>query len=100
MQRLTKEARGPTTSKGRAIRHARNARFYAFLTHLKNRQRRRVHPLKIRAAALFSRADFSGASPGTIRGRAPQLGEHTEDILLELGYDARSIERLRRDGVV
>ena len=40
------------------------------------------------------------ASPGTIRGRAPQLGEHTEDILRELGYDTPTIERLRRDYVV
>ena len=40
------------------------------------------------------------ASPGTIRGRAPQLGEHTDDILRELGYDTPTIEQLRRDGVV
>ena len=31
---------------------------------------------------------------------APGLGEHTEEILGELGFDARSIESLREDGVI
>lgn len=30
----------------------------------------------------------------------PMLGEHTEEILLELGYDAEDIARFERDGVV
>jgi formyl-CoA transferase len=32
--------------------------------------------------------------------RAPALGEHTEEILSELGFDARSIESLRESGAV
>ncbi|MEH2560578.1 CaiB/BaiF CoA transferase family protein [Bradyrhizobium sp. AZCC 2289] len=32
--------------------------------------------------------------------RAPGLGEHTEEILRELGFDARSIESLREKGAV
>src|SRR6202042_1093775 len=32
--------------------------------------------------------------------RAPGLGEHTEEILGELGFDARSIESLRESGAV
>jgi len=35
------------------------------------------------------------ASPGVIRGRAPELGEHTDEILSELGYDSADIEKLR-----
>jgi crotonobetainyl-CoA:carnitine CoA-transferase CaiB-like acyl-CoA transferase len=42
---------------------------------------------------------FSG-TPGTLRSHAPELGEHTEAILTELGYAAAQIEELRRQGVV
>ena len=40
------------------------------------------------------------ASPKSPARRAPGLGEHTEEILGELGFDARSIESLRENGVV
>jgi len=40
------------------------------------------------------------ATPGGIRHRAPLLGEHTDEILAELGYDAASLTALRRDGVI
>jgi itaconate CoA-transferase len=30
----------------------------------------------------------------------PALGQHTESILRELGWEAPDIERLRRDGVI
>ena len=43
--------------------------------------------------------DFSKADVG-IRRRAPMLGEHTEAILTELGYDAQSIRQLREGRVV
>ena len=39
-------------------------------------------------------------TPLTIRRRAPQLGEHTDQILQELGYGAADIEKLRADRVV
>ena len=39
-------------------------------------------------------------APGTIRHRAPTLGEHTEDLLGELGYTREQIESLRHDRVV
>jgi crotonobetainyl-CoA:carnitine CoA-transferase CaiB-like acyl-CoA transferase len=39
-------------------------------------------------------------TPGRISRRAPTLGEHTDEILAELGYDAAAIGKLRADGVV
>ena len=48
-------------------------------------------------------ADFPvsmSASRAEIRHRAPMLGEHTDEILVELGYDAASIEDLRSGRVV
>ncbi|TKA76335.1 hypothetical protein B0A49_02692 [Cryomyces minteri] len=37
---------------------------------------------------------------GTIRARPPFLGEHTAEILEGIGYEAKRIEQLRKDGVV
>jgi crotonobetainyl-CoA:carnitine CoA-transferase CaiB-like acyl-CoA transferase len=43
--------------------------------------------------------DFSG-TPASWRKPAPQLGEHTEEILTELGYSKEEIERLRSSRVI
>ena len=43
--------------------------------------------------------DFSAADTG-IRRRAPTLGEHTDEVLTELGYDAETINALRTRRVV
>ncbi|MGD8728393.1 MAG: CoA transferase [Gemmatimonadota bacterium] len=39
-------------------------------------------------------------TPGGVRQRAPVLGEHTEEVLGEIGYDASAIAALRDSGVV
>ncbi len=40
------------------------------------------------------------ATPGGIRHRAPTLGEHTDEVLGELGYNNEEIEALRKAEVV
>jgi crotonobetainyl-CoA:carnitine CoA-transferase CaiB-like acyl-CoA transferase len=69
----------------------------------------------INAMGFFQPVEFPGAprpaplakvpvrlsqTPGSIRRRAPLLGEHTDVILAELGYDARAIAALREKGVI
>ena len=39
-------------------------------------------------------------TPGRIASHAPELGEHTADILTSIGLDGKTQEQLRRDGVI
>ena len=39
-------------------------------------------------------------TPGGVRHGAPTLGEHTDEVLASLGYDAARIAELRKDGAV
>ena len=39
-------------------------------------------------------------TPGTVRRAAPLLGEHTEEVLAEIGYGAEEIAGLRQRAVV
>ena len=39
-------------------------------------------------------------TPSTIRSHPPELGEHTETLLAELGYSEREVEQLKDDGIV
>ncbi len=48
---------------------------------------------------LATPVDFGGSTPQP-RWRAPRLGEHTEEVLGELGLDEADISRLVSDGVV
>jgi crotonobetainyl-CoA:carnitine CoA-transferase CaiB-like acyl-CoA transferase len=69
----------------------------------------------IKAKNLFQATDFPGLdkpaplmrtpvelskTPGEIRHRAPQLGEHTDAILMEIGYNASEIAELRSKRIV
>jgi len=69
----------------------------------------------IRAAGLLADTEYPGLSrsvplaptpvdlsdtPGRFRHRAPMLGEHTDAVLTELGYDAAGIAGLRARGVI
>jgi len=40
------------------------------------------------------------ATPASIRRAPPLLGEHSAEILVELGYDAAAIDELRSNGVI
>tara|TARA_B100001059_G_scaffold198957_1_gene205043 strand:- start:4105 stop:5289 length:1185 start_codon:yes stop_codon:yes gene_type:complete len=69
----------------------------------------------IKAKNLFQATDFPGLdkpvplmrtpvelseTPGEIRHRAPKLGEHTDAILMEIGYNASEIAELRSKRIV
>lgn len=69
----------------------------------------------IQAMGFFQPTEFPGApkpaplakvpvwlsgTPGSIRHRAPKLGEHTDQILAGLGYSKKAIAGLREKGVV
>jgi crotonobetainyl-CoA:carnitine CoA-transferase CaiB-like acyl-CoA transferase len=44
-------------------------------------------------------AQFDGALP-TVRRPGPELGEHSREVLLELGYSAADVDKLAADDVV
>ncbi len=69
----------------------------------------------IQAMGFFQPTEFPGApkpapiakvpvwlsaTPGSIRHRAPTLGEHTDQILASLGYDKRAIAKMRDKKVI
>ena len=59
-----------------------------------------VYPGMASAAPLATTPVHMTAGGGTINTRAPTLGEHTDAILAELGYDEGTIDELRQARIV
>jgi crotonobetainyl-CoA:carnitine CoA-transferase CaiB-like acyl-CoA transferase len=69
---------------------------------------------QVQARKLIQHVDFPGIgsvplpatpvrlsrTPGGIRHRAPLVGEHTDEILQEIGFTAEEVDKLRQEGVV
>ena len=57
------------------------------------------HPKAGKVQVVGVALDFS-ETPGTAEGIAPELGQHTEEILLELGYDWGEIAAMKAEGAI
>ena len=57
------------------------------------------HPNGVTVKMLQTPIQFS-KTPGRIRSCAPELGQHTEEILLELDYEWSEIIELKANGVI
>ena len=57
------------------------------------------HPKAGRVPQIGVPIKFSD-TPGEIRTPAPEIGEHTEEILKTLGYPKDEVQQLRKDGVI
>src|SRR5262249_323458 len=70
---------------------------------------------QVQARRLIEHLDFPGAAhpvpvantplrlsatPGSIRKRAPRLGEHTDEVLAELGFTSADIAEMREAGTI
>ena len=58
------------------------------------------HPGAAKPVPLADTAVRLSATPGGIRTRAAALGEHTDEVLREIGYNDGEIARFRAGGVV
>ena len=57
------------------------------------------HPIAGKARLLNSPVQFSN-TPAKITSAAPQLGAHTEEVLLAAGYTWEQLSKLKEDGVI
>jgi len=79
-----------------------------------NTPRQALDDPHVRAGGFFAGIDFPGigkapvaatpvmlhSTPGEVRDRPPLLGEHTDQILRELGYSGAEINALKQEGAV
>ena len=79
-----------------------------------NAPRQALEDPHVRAGDFFAEVEFPGigkapvaatpvklhATPGEVRVRPPLLGEHTDQILRELGYSRAEIDALKQEGAV
>ena len=57
------------------------------------------HPRAGRSRVLGIPVKLS-STPGSIRTPAPTLGQHTDEVLKELGYDAAAVANLKARNIV
>ena len=57
------------------------------------------HPIVGTAPVLTSPGKFSSSVPGTHQS-APELGQHTEEVLIELGYTWEDIMTFKEKGLI
>lgn len=57
------------------------------------------HSTEGRVKLIASPVEFS-RTPATVRSHAPELGQHTEEVLLELGYTWDELVKLKEQGVI
>src|SRR5215813_860781 len=82
---------GPVLTRNQVIEHPQVA---ALGLVVETEHPRAGNLCQARAAARFSR------TPAEIRRGAPRLGEHTQEILVELGYSAVEIDALEAAGAI
>ena len=78
------------------------------------RPRQTLEDPHVKSGDFFAEVDFPGVgkakvaatpvklhgTPGTVRKRPPTLGEHTDEVLRELGFSAMEIAALKKEGAV